>query len=62
MITIEVQVNGANVSVPFHTIIDTKNKPDYMVIIKDKPFKINLELSIKAHTIYINSKNTAMLW
>lgn len=60
MITIEVQVSGANVIVPFHTIIDTKNKPDYMLIIKDKPFKIDLELSAGRHTIYINGKNAAL--
>lgn len=60
MITIEVKVSGANVIVPFHTIIDTKNKPDYMLIIKDKPFKLDFELSKGKHSIYINGKNAEM--
>jgi len=60
MITIEVQVSGAKVIVPFHTIIDTKNKPDYMLIIKDEPFKISFELTKGKHSIYINGKNAAL--
>jgi hypothetical protein len=60
MITIEVQVSGAKVIVPFHTIIDTKNKPDYMLIIKEEPFIINFELSKGRHSIYINGKNAAL--
>lgn len=60
MITIEVKVSGTNVIVPFHTIIDSKNKPDYMLIIKDKPFKIDFELSKGKHSIYINGKNAAL--
>jgi hypothetical protein len=60
MITIEVKVSGANVIIPFHTIIDTKNKSDYMLVIKDKPFKIDFELSKGRHSIYINGKNAAL--
>lgn len=60
MISIKVEVAGAKVIVPFHTIIDSKNSPDYMFIIKDKPFEFNFELSKGKHSIYINGKNAEL--
>lgn len=57
MITIEVTVNGANVIVPFHLIIDSKNKPDYMLVIRDKSFKLDVPLHDGKHSIYVNGKN-----
>lgn len=58
MITIEVIVSEAEVSVPFHLIIDTINTPNYAFIIKNKPFKLDFDLQNGRHSIYISGKNS----